>query len=720
MGKDKDNQDDAAASSGAPAPKKKERVVSQPVPPACVSTAFVLLRGVIAGVLGCPTGAVKAGDGDCVSSLMQPSYLKDGYPSGKFSVSLGKKNGTACVIDLSEDDQELILDAIEKAVNEILQGEGKTVDLVEVSSREEAIERFGHVILDQSQLKAKKKAPKNGTSMKLAYVKDLILAVPPGPVFSNTKEFQNSRIELERTNDKTKTGVSTVTANKKKCELVIKFRVVGKDINDQDDPSTIASLTTDVNIDMDPLLKTEIRLPEGFQLQQNLNKNNEEAATKEEAQTDNDELNDAESKDMKVTAFEVSGIIDYDKLVDQFGSRIIDEELMKRLERLTVGRGNVPYLHRFLRRNIFFSHRDLNRICDCLENNEPMYLYTGRGPSSSAMHLGHLVPFLFTQWLQQAFQCPLVIQMTDDEKFLFKGSFVSEQEQEERGCEADNLNHFASLTTENARDIIACGFDKDKTFIFSDLDYVGSMYPNIVRIWKAITTNTVHGIFGFDGSSNIGKVAFPAIQAAPSFASSFPVVLNAPRKIEKDNNNANMACLIPCAIDQDPYFRMTRDVAHKLVHHKHPLGGKPALIHSKFFPPLQGAEGKMSSSDENSAVFLTDSPDNIQRKIKENAFSGGQKTKALQQEFGADLEKDVSYQWLRFFLEDDEELEAIGKSYGSGQGDYWSTGQVKERLVQVLLEIVSQHQARREHITDDVVKQWMTERCLVKNDNTSA
>jgi tryptophanyl-tRNA synthetase len=99
--------------------------------------------------------------------------------------------------------------------------------------------------------------------------------------------------------------------------------------------------------------------------------------------------------------------------------------------------------------------------------------------------------------------------MTDDEKFLFKGEY-----DEQTG---DNLDYYASLTMENARDIIACGFDYDKTFLFSDLDYVGRMYPNIVRIWKSATTNSVQGIFGFDGSNNIGKVAFPATQAAPSF-----------------------------------------------------------------------------------------------------------------------------------------------------------------------------------------------------------
>jgi tryptophanyl-tRNA synthetase len=98
------------------------------------------------------------------------------------------------------------------------------------------------------------------------------------------------------------------------------------------------------------------------------------------------------------------------------------------------------------------------------------------------------------------------------------------------------------------------------------------MYPNIVRIWKSVTYATAQAMFGFN-KHNIGQPAFP---------SSFPVVLGAGR-------SSTMACLIPCAIDQDPYFRMTRDVAHKMAPRDHPLGGKPALFHSKFFPPLQGA-----------------------------------------------------------------------------------------------------------------------------------
>merc|ERR1711972_617915 len=239
----------------------------------------------------------------------------------------------------------------------------------------------------------------------------------------------------------------------------------------------------------------------------------------------------------------------------------------------------------------------------------------------------------------------------------------------------DNLMHYRHLTTENAKDIIACGFDKKKTFIFSDLEYVGHMYPNICRIWKAITYNTARSAFGFQGDSNIGQSAFPAVQAAPSFPSSFRIPLG---------GRDTMCCLIPCAIDQDPYFRLTRDIAHKLVPSNHPLKGKPALIHSKFFPPLQGAQGKMSASDESSAVFLTDTKEQIKDKIMKYCFSGGRVTAKEQREKGADLDVDVAFQWLRFFLHDDQMLAKIEKEYGTGQGDYWNTGSVKTELIGIL------------------------------------
>lgn len=67
--------------------------------------------------------------------------------------------------------------------------------------------------------------------------------------------------------------------------------------------------------------------------------------------------------------------------------------------------------------SIFFL-RDLSMILDHKEKGKPFYLYTGRGPSSGSLHLGHLVPFIFTKWLQDVFEVPLIIQAVHPNRFV--------------------------------------------------------------------------------------------------------------------------------------------------------------------------------------------------------------------------------------------------------------------------------------------------------------
>ncbi len=67
----------------------------------------------------------------------------------------------------------------------------------------------------------------------------------------------------------------------------------------------------------------------------------------------------------------------------------------------------------------------------------------------------------------------------------------------------------------------------------------------------------------------------------------------------------------------------------------------------------------MSASDLNSAIFLTDSPKDIKNKVNKYAYSGGGATLEEHRSKGANLDVDVPYQYLRFFLEDDARLEEI-------------------------------------------------------------
>lgn len=64
---------------------------------------------------------------------------------------------------------------------------------------------------------------------------------------------------------------------------------------------------------------------------------------------------------------------------------------------------------------------------------------------------------------------------------------------------------------ENIKDIIAFGFKPERTFIFSDIDYIRTLYPNVLKMQKHITFNQIKGCFGFTDSDNSGKIAFPAV-----------------------------------------------------------------------------------------------------------------------------------------------------------------------------------------------------------------
>lgn len=81
--------------------------------------------------------------------------------------------------------------------------------------------------------------------------------------------------------------------------------------------------------------------------------------------------------------------------------------------------------------------------------------------------------------------------------------------------------------------------------------------------------------------------------SAAAFATSYPEIWADKPATERTKAIAKIQCLIPMAIDQDPYFRLLRENSHRM---RFP-SPKPALIHSQFLTALQGAGGKMSASD---------------------------------------------------------------------------------------------------------------------------
>jgi tryptophanyl-tRNA synthetase len=156
-------------------------------------------------------------------------------------------------------------------------------------------------------------------------------------------------------------------------------------------------------------------------------------------------------------------------------------------------------------------------------------------------------------------------------------------------------------------------------------------------------------------------------------------------------------------IDQDPYFRLVRDNAHRMPR----PSPKPAIIHSKFLTALQGVGGKMSSSDPNSAIFMSDTPAQIKKKINKHAFSGGRETLEEHQRLGGNPDVDVAYQYITYFEDDDKKIAELAEEYRAGR---LMTGDMKKQCIALLQEYVASYQARRKEVTNEVLRGYMTPR----------
>ena len=360
------------------------------------------------------------------------------------------------------------------------------------------------------------------------------------------------------------------------------------------------------------------------------------------------------SDEFVVTPWHVEGDIDYDKLIKQFGTQKISNDLLLKLQKIT-GED-----HFMLRRGVFFSHRDLNLILENYEKGKEFFLYTGRGPSGHT-HIGHLVPWVFAKWLQDKFNVNMYFQLTDDEKFFTKQELSLEQ-----------TSNFA---LENALDFIALGFKPEKTKIIVNTKNIKTLYPIAAQVAKKINFSNTKAVFGFTNDTNVGMIFYTSLQSAPCFIEDKQV-------------------LIPLGVDQDPHFRITRDIAPKINKIK------PSLIHNIMIPSLLGPGGKMSASDEKNTIYTTDSPEVVKKKINKYAFSGGQPDIDEHRKIGGNPDIDVSYQYLRIFFEpDDNKLKKIHDDYKSGK---MLTGELKSILIEKINEFLSVHQQKREEARKNI------------------
>jgi len=358
-------------------------------------------------------------------------------------------------------------------------------------------------------------------------------------------------------------------------------------------------------------------------------------------------------EEFKVTPYEVKGKIDYSKLIKEFGIKQITN-LPKIFEK------NILF-----RRKVIFAHRDFERILDCIKNKKKFVMMTGLMPSGK-FHLGHML--LAQQMVfYQKLGAKLYIAVADLEAYNVKKKSL--EELRKIAIEQYLLNYIAlGLTPKNVDFYFQSKRSKDaaKSNSYYSLASNFSRYAGFAE-FKAVY-----------GEISPGKMNASLLQAADMYHPQLPEFEGKP-----------IPTFIPVGIDQDPHIRIARDMASRNKDYKFiPISSTYHL----FLPSLKG-EGKMSSSDENSYIALTDKPEQVEKKIKKYAFSGGQPTIKEHRKKGGNPDIDVSFQYLKYFFEpDDKKLEEIEEDYRSGK---LLTSELKDYLIKKINKFLKQHQKKR-------------------------
>ncbi|MBR9692720.1 tryptophan--tRNA ligase [Candidatus Woesearchaeota archaeon] len=351
-----------------------------------------------------------------------------------------------------------------------------------------------------------------------------------------------------------------------------------------------------------------------------------------------------------VTPWDVKGDIDYDKLIKEFGLSPL---------------GPLPDVfteNLLFRRRKVFAHRDFPKILMRIKDKKPFVMMTGLMPSGK-FHIGHAI--LAQQMIYyQKLGAKLYIAIADIEVLLARGQSL--EESRKVAVEEYLLNYIAlGLKPENCE----IYFQSERS---QDATKANAYYRLQNTLANHATFNEFKAVYG---EITPGKMMASLLQAAdmlhpmlPEFEGPIPVV-------------------VPVGTDQDPHLRLARDMAKRAKAYKFDT---LASTYHLFVPGL--GSGKMSSSEKNSYIALTDDPKTVKKKVNKYAFSGGKDTVEEHREKGGDPDVDVAYQYLTFFEEDDDKLEQLYQDYKTGK---LLSGELKAILIKKLNAFLAEHQKKR-------------------------
>ncbi|MCD6590410.1 MAG: tryptophan--tRNA ligase [Candidatus Aenigmarchaeota archaeon] len=347
---------------------------------------------------------------------------------------------------------------------------------------------------------------------------------------------------------------------------------------------------------------------------------------------------------------------DYDKIMKDFGISPFTP-LVKKIR-------NPHYL---MKRGIIFGHRDFERILEAIEKKKEFAMMTGLMPSGK-FHLGHKLLADQIIYYQQELGAKIFLCVADIEAYNMR---------------LDDLDKLKDIAiNEYLINYIALGLKPKSCDFYFQSNRSIAYYKLADMVARKVTFNELKDIYG---ELSPGKIISVMTQAAD--------ILHP----QLEEYGGSKPVVVPVGIDQDPHIRLTRDIAARFE--KEFKFIPPSSTYHFFMHGIKG--GKMSSSDPNSYIALTDTPEDIDRKVK-NMLTGGKESVELQRKEGGDPDKCVVFEIYKFHLLKNEE--DVKKLYNDCKTGKILCGECKARLKNMLKEFLEEHQKKREKAKDMVHK----------------
>ncbi|MEC8721279.1 MAG: tryptophan--tRNA ligase [Candidatus Thermoplasmatota archaeon] len=433
-------------------------------------------------------------------------------------------------------------------------------------------------------------------------------------------------------------------------------------------------------------------------------------------------------------------------------SRIRDEFGLGSIEGMAIP--NPSMLHR---RGIIFAQRDLDVVLDSSRRGEPFGVLTGLMPSGR-MHLGHSMVIEQVKWFQSQ-GADVTIAVADLEAHATRGMSLDDcrttalkeyvLNYAALGLESDS----ASVYFQSRRPVVQrIGFTLGKRTTLSEMESIYGFQgeTNLAHIQAPLVQvgDILHPQFEEFGGIRpivvpVGVDQDPHIRLTRDLASRsnwFNVKLrkagglSIALSIQEENSSifgvgergrvdrevrSQIFSSIHESLSSFGYSDVISNPKHGLIEipgatnkdrgqirlallrlERH-LGGlgllPPASTYHRFAIGMTG--DKMSSSRPQSTIFLDDSIEDMEKKVK-RAISGGQATVEEHRRLGGDCEKDVALQYLQTFFEsNDSALEEIRREYSSGR---MLAAEIKKICIDKAAEWLDDLAEKRNSIEDQI------------------